>query len=147
MAHGVGRLSGDRRRTLDAVASIAAVVLCLAAVFLPWAQSGSVERSGYDLLASAQRAGLVTASWARVLAVAAYLLPTMAAATVAAWLVGRPRLALAVAAVTGAVLVAGSSVVIAVVNGGLLAGATVGVAIGCLTVVGMALRLGGGRDG
>jgi hypothetical protein len=126
--------------------SIAAVGLCLAVVFLPWARSGSVDRSGYDLLGSAQRAGLVTASWARGLAVTAYLLPTMAAATVAAWMVGRPRLALVVAAVTGVVLAAGSSVVIAVVHGGLLAGAPIGAGVGCTTALFMAQRLGGRRN-
>lgn len=146
MAARDGRLTADSRRALDVVLSVAAVGLCVAVVFLPWARSGSVDRSGYELLGSAQRAGLVTASWARALAAAAYLLPTLAAATVAAWLLARRRVALAVAALTGIVLAAGSSVVIAVVHGGLLAGAPIGVAVGCVTAVFTAQRLGGRRN-
>lgn len=146
MAARDGRLSTDSRRALDALLSIAAVASCVAVAFLPWARSGSVDRSGYDLLGSAQRAGLVTASWAQVLAVAAYLLPTAAATTVAAWMLARPRLALTVAAVTGVVLLAGSSVVIAVVHGGILAGVPIGMAVGCSTALLMAQRLGGRRN-
>lgn len=146
MAARDGRLTPEARRTLEAVLSIAAVGLCVGVVFLPWARSGSLDRSGYDLLGSAQRAGLVTASWARVLAVAAYLLPTMAAGSVAAWLLGRRGVALAMAAATGVVLAAGSSVVITAFHGGRLAAVTIGLAVGCSTALFAVQRLGGRRN-
>lgn len=123
-------------------AALAAAVACLVDAFLPWMRSGSLTRNGYSLLSSAQRAGLVTHAWARVLVVAAYLLPTLVAAALAGGLLAWRRTSQALAGVGGAVLALGSVVVLRDVHHGLRFGVILGLVLGAVTV-GLAV-VGGG---
>lgn len=97
-------------------------------------RSGSVERDGYQLLASGQRAGLLTGTGARLLTVAAYLLPSLAAATLAAVYLARPTAARTLAGVTGALLVTASALAATKVQSGLLLGPFLGLGLGSVTV-------------
>ena len=124
-----------RAKLPDWLYSGAAAVACLVDAFAPWMRSGSVERDGYQLLASGQRAGLLTGSGARALSIAAYLLPSLAAATLAAVYLARPTAARALAGVTGALLVTASVLAATKVHSGLLLGPFLGLGVGSLTVV------------
>lgn len=126
-----------RRRLLPALAAadLVCAVACLAVTFLPWNRSGAVTRSGYSLLASAQRAGVVTLGWARVLTVLAYLLPLLTGMAGAALLLRWRRTAAGVTALVGAVTVAGAAVAWADVHTGRLFGIPVATALGTLTLL------------
>ena len=123
-----------RAKLPDWLCSGAAALACLIDAFAPWMRSGSVERDGYQLLASGQRAGLLTGTGARLLTVAAYLLPSLAAATLAAVYLARPTAARTLAGVTGALLVTASALAATTVQSGLLLGPFLGLGLGSVTV-------------
>ena len=129
-----------RAKLPDWLCSGAAAVACLLDAFAPWTRSGAVERDGYQLLASGQRAGLLTGGGARTLSLTAYLLPSLAAAALAAVYLARPAAARTLAGVTGAVLVTGSALAATRLHAGLLFGPYLGLALGGLTVVIAAAR-------
>lgn len=125
------------RRLLPALtaADLVCAAGCLAVTFLPWDRSGSVTRSGYSLLASAQRAGVVTLGWARVLTVLAYLLPVLIAAAGATLLLGWRRAAAGVTLLVGAVTVTGAAVAWSNVHAGRRFGIPLAAALGTLTLL------------
>jgi hypothetical protein len=129
-----------RARLPDWLFSAAAALACLLDAFAPWMRSGTVDRDGYQLLASGQRAGLLVGSGARTLSLTAYLLPSLAAATLAAVYLGRPAAGRTLAGVTGAVLVTGSALATTRLHAGLLFGPFLGLALGGLTIVIAAAR-------
>ncbi|HEX5265317.1 MAG TPA: hypothetical protein VFW24_00955 [Acidimicrobiales bacterium] len=124
-----------RARLPDWICCGAAALACLVDAFLPWMRSGSIERNGYQLLASGQHAGLLGGGGARALTFAAYLLPSLAAATLAALWVGRPAVARVLAALTGAVLAVGAVLATSRLHSGLLFGPFLGLGLGGLTVL------------
>lgn len=132
--------AASRPGTADWLVAAGGGLACLIDAFSPWLRSGSVERDGYQLLATSTRAGLVTGTWAHLLVVAAYLLPTVAAATLAALVASRARAGLVLAGLTGAVLGAGSLIVLRKVHGGLLFGPYLGLALAATTVLAAAAR-------
>lgn len=129
-----------RAQLPDWLFSGAAAVACLLDAFAPWMRSGTVERDGYQLLASGQRAGLLAGAGARTLSVAAYLLPSLAAGTLAAVFLARPAAARILAGVTGALLVTASALAATRLQAGVLFGPFLGLALGGLTVVTAAAR-------
>ncbi|MHB8439193.1 MAG: hypothetical protein ACYDD4_08535 [Acidimicrobiales bacterium] len=128
---GAHRLRAQRAALVPA----GAAALSLVVPFLAWSRSGSVVRSGFSLLASAQQAGLVTASWARVLAVVAYCLPTTTAFSLASALLGSVLAARLFCAASGAVLLLGAVVALDSAHGGTQSGVVCGVVIGSLALL------------
>jgi len=82
------------------------------AALAPWHRSGRVERDAFALARAAERAGLVTGASRRVLFVAVFLLPVLAACTLLAATTGRSRLCGVVAVLSAVVAIAGASVVL-----------------------------------
>lgn len=111
------RRSIRRRSAAEVVAVSACVVLAGVAAVLPWHRSGGVRRTGFELARAADRAGLVTEGWQRLLLVGAFLLPMVAAVAFLAAVAGRPRWTGGVACVAAAVGLASSLVVVRLSGG------------------------------
>lgn len=92
------------------VITVAGAATCAAAAALPWATTGEVTRSGYQLVQAADAAGLADRPMARALVVAVALLPVMAAGTWIAGSLHRRRVLATLGAAAGAV--AGSSIAV-----------------------------------
>jgi hypothetical protein len=84
----------------------------LDAAFLPWHRSGRVERDAFALARSAERVGLVTGGSRRILFVAVFLLPVLAAGTLLAATAGRSRWCGLAAVLSSFVAFAGATVVL-----------------------------------
>jgi hypothetical protein len=105
--------AAGRRRDLALVLVVAGAAGVLAAAFLPWVRSGSVDRNGFRLARTAERLDLVRGLPFRALVVAYYLLPVGAAATWLTAVLGR-RTATAVAGSAVAIVgLAAAAVVLA----------------------------------
>ena len=92
-----------------AVGGAAAVVL---SAFLPWAGSGSAERSGFELARTVDVLGLADAGWRRAVLVGFWLSPLLVALAWTVAVLGRARLAGALAAAVGVVAVAAAVLVL-----------------------------------
>lgn len=91
---------------------VAAALVAVAVTFAPWHHSGSATRNSYELLASADRLGIVEGSLNRVLAVAWPLVPLTMALGGVGLALGR-RVLGAVLVMAGAVLeVLGAAIVL-----------------------------------
>jgi hypothetical protein len=79
-------------------------VLCVAATFAPWVESGSATRSSYEVVRAAQDLGVLQ-GWLQPAAAAAwYFVPLVGALSVLALALDRPVPAAALLAVTGAAI-------------------------------------------
>ncbi|MCC5951055.1 MAG: hypothetical protein JJU45_03065 [Acidimicrobiia bacterium] len=118
--------SGDVRsaRLAGALALVAAL-----GGLLPWHRSGSVDRSGYEVVASAGRLGLTSEGFAAVGVALWFLVPAIAVAGVTLAVLGAVRSAASASAVAGAVSV-GVSAVVLVAPGSLALGPLVTVVAG-----------------
>jgi hypothetical protein len=65
-------------------------VACCAVVFVPWATTGIATRSGFAFLRAASEAGLLGALGAHLLEVFVFALPTLAALSCTAAVLGAP---------------------------------------------------------
>ena len=88
----------------------------VATAFLPWAESGSVSRSGWDIVGSARRLGVVDSAIGETFAVAFFFTPALAFVALVMLAINRPRI---VAAVSGLCVVATVGVAVAVVGSSL----------------------------
>ncbi len=71
---------------------IAATFVLVVTPFLPWAASGRIDRSGWELVGSARRLGVVDDTWGEILAVSFFVVPAVAFAMLIAHVLDRPRL-------------------------------------------------------
>lgn len=71
---------------------VAGTFVLVATPFLPWAASGRVDRSGWELVGSARRLGVVDHSWGEVLAVSFFIVPAVAFAMLIAHVLGQTRI-------------------------------------------------------
>jgi len=95
---------------------VAATFVLVGTVFLPWAESGSVSRSGWSIVGSARRLGVVDSTFGEVVAVGFFVLPIFAFAALTMFALDRPRL---VAAASGLAVVATVVVAAAVIRSSL----------------------------
>lgn len=84
---------------------------------LPWHRSGSVARDAFALARVSDQIGLVTGSTRRVLFVAVFLLPVLAATAFLAAAAGRRRITGVVTTTVGGVGLASAAVVLRVSGG------------------------------
>ena len=89
-------------------ATVAATAVLAATAFLPWTRSGQVDRSGWSIVSSARRLGVVDSAGAELVVNAFYLVPALAFVAFVAYLLDRHRwvAAVAVVAVVATVVVA-----------------------------------------
>jgi hypothetical protein len=110
-----------------------------ASAWLPWHRSGQVRRSGFALARIADSLGVVTGAPRRLLFVAVFLLPLLAASTFLAAALGSRRVTGLLACVTGTVGLASVAVVLRL-SGGQQVGPVVALAAS-VTAVGCGLHL------
>jgi hypothetical protein len=79
-------------------------VLCVAATFAPWVESGSANRSSYEVVRAAQDLGVLQGWVQPAAAVAWYFVPLVAALSVLALALDRPVVAAVLLSVTGAAI-------------------------------------------
>ena len=82
---------------------VVAMFVLVGTAFLPWAESGNVSRSGWDIVGSARRLGVVDSTAGEVFAVGFFLVPALAFAALLLLAIDRPVM---VAAVSGLAIVA-----------------------------------------
>lgn len=125
---------------------VTSAMACVATFFLPWARSGAARRSGFALARAVDAVGLADSLGLRVLLVAFWFAPALAAAAWTAAVLGRRRLAGLAAALVGCVSATAGLVVI--VSGGVVVepGALAGIVTGFLGLgAGTTLAVIGGR--
>jgi len=89
---------------------VVATFVVVATAFLPWAESGSVSRSGWSIVGSARRLGVVDSTLGEAVAVGFFALPVLAFAALVMFALNRPRLVAAAStlALVATVVVAGA---------------------------------------
>ena len=92
-------------------ALVTSIGLTAASLLLPWAASGAVSRSGWDLATTAARLEIVESGFGRLLLAAFFFVPAGACAVFVAAVTHRFRILLATATLTAAVSAGGAVVV------------------------------------
>ena len=119
----------------------ALAVFALMTLFMPWARSGSMQRSGYTLAHAVAAAGTESGAWERGLLDAVFVLPAVVGLICATSLVGRVRVAALLAALEGAVVVAASVAALTQLHASVEIGPRVGIVLGGLAVIGSLLQI------
>jgi hypothetical protein len=106
-ASGVVRSSSGRAPSWPMWTACAGSGVVAVAGFLPWARSGSRQRSSFDLARLADRLDLVDGRWTSILLALWAMIPLLAALTLLAAVFERPRPVLASAGLASALGVTG----------------------------------------
>lgn len=126
-------------------ALVISAVASVAVTFAPWHHSGSAVRNSYDLLAAADRLGVLTGTARRALATAWAVLPFVAALSVVSLTLGARRTAAGLALTAGAVELVVSLVVMRIGDAAGW-GAPAGAITGCALILAAIALVATGRE-